>query len=100
MPRQQKQYNKYKFVFKNLFRCECTPQFHGDRCQVNLFNNELILFFLSLFGGLERVGHALLCLCLPFVVFEGCLDSNPETCRSKQALYQLRYLCMLNFFIQ
>jgi len=26
----------------------------------------------------------LLCLCRPFCIFERCLDSNPESCRSKQ----------------
>jgi hypothetical protein len=25
----------------------------------------------------------------PFMVFDGCLDSNPECCRSKRARYQL-----------
>ncbi len=31
----------------------------------------------------------LLCLSRPFCIFERCLDSNPESCRSKQARYQL-----------
>jgi hypothetical protein len=30
---------------------------------------------------------SLLCLCRPFCIFERCLDSNPESCRSKQARY-------------
>ncbi len=33
------------------------------------------------------VGHSFLCLCRPFVIFERCLDSNQESCRSKQAGY-------------
>ncbi len=33
----------------------------------------------------------LLCLCRPFCIFERCLDSNPESCRSKQARYQLSH---------
>ncbi len=33
----------------------------------------------------------LLCLCRAFCIFERCLDSNPETCRSKQRRYQLRH---------
>ncbi len=31
----------------------------------------------------------LLCLCRPFCIFERCLDSNLESCRNKQARYQL-----------
>jgi hypothetical protein len=31
-----------------------------------------------------RVCWPLLCLCRPFCIFERCLDSNPESCRSKQ----------------
>ncbi len=27
----------------------------------------------------------------PFMIFEGCLDSNPKRCRSKQARYKLSY---------
>ncbi len=30
----------------------------------------------------------LLCLCRPFCSFERCLDSNPESCHSKQARYK------------
>ncbi len=36
-----------------------------------------------------RVCWLLLCLCRPFCMFERCLDSNPESCRSKHACYQL-----------
>jgi hypothetical protein len=31
----------------------------------------------------------LLCICRSFCIFERCLDSNPESCRSKQARHQL-----------
>ncbi len=31
--------------------------------------------------------RSLLCLCRPFMIFEGCLDSNPEYCRTKLARY-------------
>jgi hypothetical protein len=34
---------------------------------------------------------SLLCLCRPFCIFERCLDSNPESCRSKQARYLLSH---------
>ncbi len=41
----------------------------------------------------------LLCLCRAFCVFEICLDSNPESCRSKQARYQLSHSSLtLNIF--
>jgi hypothetical protein len=33
----------------------------------------------------------LLCLCRPFCIFVICLDSNPESCRSKQVRYQLSH---------
>jgi hypothetical protein len=33
----------------------------------------------------------LLCLCRPFCIFERCLDSNPESCRSKQVRYELSH---------
>ncbi len=38
-----------------------------------------------------RMCWPLLCLCGPFCIFERCLDSNPESCRSKQARYQLSH---------
>ncbi len=37
------------------------------------------------------MGWPLLCLCRPFCMFERCRDSNPESCRSKQARYQLSH---------
>jgi hypothetical protein len=46
--------------------------------------------FLHFFGGLECVGHSSY-LCRPFCIFERCLDSNPESFRSKQARYQLSH---------
>jgi hypothetical protein len=33
----------------------------------------------------------ILCLCRTFCIFERCLDSNPESCRSKQVRYQLSH---------
>ncbi len=36
-----------------------------------------------------RVCWPLLCLCRPCCIFERCLDSNPESCRGKQAHCQL-----------
>ncbi len=45
--------------------------------------------FLFLFFWRARVYWPLLCLCRPFCMFDRCMDSNPENCRSKQARYQL-----------
>ncbi len=41
-----------------------------------------MIFCVCIFGWLECVG---LCLCRPLCIFERCLDSNLESCRSKQA---------------
>ncbi len=49
-----------------------------------------VSFFVYFFGGLPLC-WPLLCLCHPFCIFERCLDSNPESCRSKQARYQLSH---------
>jgi hypothetical protein len=38
-----------------------------------------------------RVCWQLRCLCRPFCIFERCLNSNTESCLSKQALYQLSH---------
>ncbi len=45
--------------------------------------------FLYIFDGLECVGLSL--LMSPFLYFWKMLDSNPESCRSKQARYQPRH---------
>ncbi len=51
---------------------------------------EKILFKIFLWNfGRARVCWPLLCLCRPFCICERCLDSNPESCRRKQARYQL-----------
>ncbi len=47
-------------------------------------------FFLYIFWR-ARVCRPLLCLCRSFMIFEGCLDSNPEYCRSKLARYRLSH---------
>jgi hypothetical protein len=47
-------------------------------------------FFVDIFWR-ARVCRPLLRLCRPFMIFEGCLDSNPECCRSKQAHYRLSH---------
>jgi hypothetical protein len=45
--------------------------------------------FCIFFGGLEC--WPLLCFCRPFCIFGKCLNSNPESCRSKQVPYQLSH---------
>ncbi len=45
---------------------------------------------LYFFGGLECVGLSFAYVA-HFCIFERCLDSNPESCRSKQARYQLSH---------
>jgi hypothetical protein len=61
----------------------------------NIFNHTvskiwltLILFFVY-FLRRARVRWPFLCLCRPFCISERCLDSNTESCRSKQVRYQL-----------
>ncbi len=48
------------------------------------------LFFCILFWR-ARVCQPFLCLCRPFMIIEGCLDSNPEYCRNKLARYRLSH---------
>jgi hypothetical protein len=50
----------------------------------------LIFFFVYIFWR-ARVCRPLLGLCGPFMIFEGCLDSNLEYCRSKLARYRLSH---------
>ncbi len=50
-----------------------------------------LIHFLYIFFWRARVCRPLLCLCRPFMIFEGCLDSNPEYCRSKLARYRLSH---------
>ncbi len=65
------------------------PQQNLARC----FQKGLLLHF---FGGLECIGHS--CTYVAnFCIFESCLASNPESCRSKQARYQLDHLPCLFF---
>jgi hypothetical protein len=41
----------------------------------------------------------LLWLCRPFRYFERCLDSNPESCRSKQARYQFSHPSPIGYVV-
>jgi len=61
----------------------------GDlRPGVNLW---ICFVYVNLFFWRARVCRPPLCLCRPFMIFEGCLDSNPECCRSKLARYRLSH---------
>ncbi len=50
----------------------------------------LLSVFLYIFWR-SRVCWPLLCLCRRVCIFERCLDSNTESCRSKQARYQFTH---------
>ncbi len=50
-----------------------------------------ILAIFCVYSGRARVCWPLRCLCRPFCIFERCLDSNAERCRSRQARYQLSH---------
>ncbi len=47
-----------------------------------------------------RVCWPLLCLCRPFLVFERCLDSNPESCRSQRCTQISRFKIDNNLSIE
>jgi hypothetical protein len=62
----------------------------------NICHRDLLeIFFLYIFWG-ARVCRQLLRLYRPFMIFEGCLDSNPECCRSKLARYRLSHPSLYN----
>ncbi len=48
-------------------------------------------FFILYIFWRDRMQRPLLCLYRPFIIFEGCLDSNPECWRSKPARYRLSH---------
>ncbi len=62
---------------------------------------EMHLYIGICFGGLECVGHSFAYVA-HYCIFERCLNSNPECCRSKQARYLLSqaspYKCI--FFLR
>jgi hypothetical protein len=54
---------------------------------MRIHNILLYIFLIGIYFWRARVFWPLLCLRRPFCIFERCLDSNPESCRSKQARY-------------
>ncbi len=55
------------------------------------FNREIWIIFFCIFYWRARVRWPLLCICRPFLIFEGSLHSNSEFCRGKRARYQLSH---------
>jgi hypothetical protein len=64
-----------------------------------LINFFIFFFFFFFFFCRARVCRPLLRLCRPFMIFEGCLDPNPEYCRSKLARYRLSQPSLLSLFL-
>ncbi len=64
-------------------------QFCNRENPLNMHCQFVVRFcFVEFFGGLECVGHS--CAYVAhFCIFEKCLDSNSESCGSKQVRYQL-----------
>ncbi len=54
-----------------------------DKWLLMLFSAAIKIFWRA------GVCRPLLCLCRPLMIFKGCLDSNPECCRSKLVRYRL-----------
>jgi hypothetical protein len=72
----------------------CLTPGHGRAARSCPYEEEradACLFFFCLFFWRARVCRPLLRLCRPFMIFEGCLDSNPEYCCSKLARYRLSH---------
>jgi len=72
-----------------LYRNGCAKIQH--RYLDKFYLNETINFFFCIFFWRARVCRPLLRLCRTFMIFEWCLDSHPECCRSKLARYRLSH---------
>jgi hypothetical protein len=82
-------------VYLCINAMSCLSRLH---CKVSRSSSEHLssykLHSFLIFFWRARVCWSLLCLtgmCHPFCIFERCLDSNPESCRSKQARYQFSH---------
>jgi hypothetical protein len=69
--------------------CPASAPLWTSTCFLHLSGIPLVFF--CIFFWRARVCRPLLRLCRPFMIFEGCLDSNPECCRSKLARYRLSH---------
>ncbi len=57
---------------------------------LSIYQNTIFLLFWR-----ARVCWLLLCFCRPFCILARCLDSKPESCRSKKARYKLSHPSLL-----
>ncbi len=84
-------WTEWQFMWKkrlsNLFICTAMEVYkiEGFLTFFRISNFYFFLFLDNFFGGLQCIGHSL--LMSPFCIFERCLDSNPESCRSYDILY-------------
>ncbi len=77
------------WVGNDLF-CDINCNVQAVPADQGLLSSQFFFFFFFR----ARVCLPLLRLCRPFMIFEGCLDSNPECCRSKLARYRLSHLSL------
>jgi hypothetical protein len=87
---QQQQQAKGERVKNGIEKCEprgaaAVPMPVSSRQALYLF-----IYLFIYFCGLEHDGHSF-AYSAHFMIFKGCLDSNPECCRSKRARYQLSH---------
>ncbi len=75
----------WKFVSFTYVKCRAS----NTDCQTSL--SFLLVYLLFYIFWRASMCWSLLCLCRPFMIFEGCLNSNSECCRSKRARYQLNH---------
>jgi hypothetical protein len=74
----------HNFLIRFLHFTQCSS------CYLFVRFDNRFYSFLGIFWR-ARVCRPFLCFCRPICIFESCLDSNPESCRSKQASYQLSH---------
>jgi len=72
-------FNQFRFEKYNIKCCSGRYLISTKPHPFKLGTEDYLPFFLR-----ARVCWPLLCLCLPFCIFERCLDSNPESCLSRQ----------------
>ncbi len=81
---------KYNKIQRSLIFCFWARTCWHERCLDSNSEscNETFLYIYFFIG---LVCWPSLCLSRPFMIFEGCLSSNSECCRSKRARYQLSH---------
>ncbi len=94
----KKFYNSLKIgpnFFLQHFKTKIICNFVKFVATLKVMTTNFFSFFFCKFFWRARVCRPLLCVCRPFMIFEGCLDSNPEYCRSKLARYRLSHPSLL-----